>query len=31
MTTRTKLANLGVSLTQAHDFVMANLDSPATM
>ena len=31
MTTRTKLANLGVSLIQAHDFVMANLNSPATI
>jgi hypothetical protein len=31
MTTRAKLASLGVTMTQAHDFIMANLGSPATI
>lgn len=31
MTTRAKLASFGVTMTQAHDFIMANLGSPATI
>jgi hypothetical protein len=31
MTTRTRLAALGVTMNQAHDFIKANLQSPATI